>query len=122
LGQQIMDNNSVARGLAWFGIGLGVVELLYPREVARATGLDGHATLIQAFGAREILSGIAILAADEPQQWLGLRVSGDLLDGGLLGAGMMPSNPGQSKSMLATLAVAPVVVLDIIYWLKAREA
>lgn len=28
----------VARGLAWFGIGLGLAELLAPRTVARAAG------------------------------------------------------------------------------------
>jgi hypothetical protein len=34
-----MNSRKIARGLAWFGIGLGVVELLAPRVLARAIGL-----------------------------------------------------------------------------------
>ena len=58
-----MNSRNMARGLAWFGIGLGLAELLAPRAVARAAGLRGHEGLLQAFGAREIASGAVILAA-----------------------------------------------------------
>jgi hypothetical protein len=34
-----MNSRKIARGFAWFGIGLGVVELLAPRVLARAIGL-----------------------------------------------------------------------------------
>ena len=36
-----MNSREVARGLAWFGIGLGLTEPLAPRTVARAAGLRG---------------------------------------------------------------------------------
>ncbi len=54
-----MDSRDMARGLAWFGIGLGLAELLAPRAVARATGLRGHETLlcsasITMSGARQL--------------------------------------------------------------------
>ena len=110
-----MKSREVARGLAWFGIGLGLAELLAPRAVARATGLQGHETLLQAFGLREIASGALILAADDPEAWLWARVAGDALDGLLLSRGMRADNPDREKAMLATLAVAPVVVLDALY-------
>ena len=40
---------------------------------------------------------------------------GDVLDGAVLGRGMMPENPGRQRSMLAAVVVAPVVALDIRY-------
>ena len=110
-----MNSRQVARGLAWFGIGLGLVELLAPRTVARAAGLRGHERLLQVFGAREIASGALVLAKQDPQAWLWTRVAGDALDGLLLSAGMRAGNPDRQRAMLATLAVAPVVVLDTLY-------
>ena len=110
-----MDSRDMARGLAWFGIGLGLAELLAPRAVARATGLRGHETLLRVFGVREIASGALILAAEDPEAWLWTRVAGDVLDGLLLSAGMRTGNPERRRAVLATAAVAPVVVLDALY-------
>ena len=115
------DGRTVARGLGWFGIGIGLLEVFAPRALARATGLQGRETLLQAFGLREIASGVLILAADEPEPWLWARVAGDALDGGVLAAGLAPSNPHRSRTMLATLAVAPVVALDLLYALRSRR-
>ena len=110
-----MKSRDVARGLAWFGIGLGLGELLAPRAVARATGLQGHETLLQLFGLREIASGAVILAAEDPEGWLWTRLAGDALDSLLLCAGMKADNPERHRAMLATAAVAPIVVLDALY-------
>lgn len=49
-----MTPRDVTRGLAWFGIGLSLAELLAPQAVARVDGLE---RLLQAFGVREIASG-----------------------------------------------------------------
>lgn len=110
-----MQSRDVARGLAWFGIGLGLAELLAPRSVARATGLQGHEGTLQLFGLREIVSGAIILAAARPEEWLWTRVVGDLLDGALLIQGMGQDNPDSKRAILATLAVAPVVALDMLH-------
>ena len=110
-----MQSRDVARGLAWFGIGLGLAELLAPRAVARAAGLNGHERLLQLFGVREIASGVVILAAEDPAAWLWTRAAGDVFDGALLGRGMMAGNPERQRSMLASLAVAPIVALDMLY-------
>ena len=110
-----MTPKDIARGLAWFGIGLGVAELLFPRRVAQAAGLEGHETLVALFGAREIASGAFMLAAPFPQDRLWVRVVGDALDGALLASRLGPSNPHRSRTLAAALAVAPVVVLDMAY-------
>ena len=115
-----MVTSSLARGLAWFGIGLGLWEALAPAQVARAAGLEGHEGVIQAYGFREIGSGILILSSRAPEERLGVRVAGDLLDGALLGVGLLGDNPKRRNTLLATLAVAPVVAGDVYGWLSAR--
>ena len=110
-----MTPQDIARGLAWFGIGLGVVELLAPRRVAQAAGLEGHETLVALFGVREIASGAVMLAANDPRDWLWTRVVGDALDGALLASRLGASNPHAKRTLLATLAVTPVVVLDVMH-------
>ena len=115
-----MNRSAVARALGWFGIGLGVIEVAAPNALGRAIGLKKHAGLLRLFGVREIASGVMILAADDPQRWLWARVAGDGLDGGLLASGLLPSNPDRGRTLLATLAVAPVVILDLIYALRAE--
>ena len=113
---------SVARGLALVGIALGVAELLAPRRVSRAAGLPGHASLVRAFGVREIASGIPLLIAKEPTPWLWGRVAGDALDAALLGTALASGDPARRKrALMATLAVAPIVALDLVYALKGRR-
>ena len=67
---------TVARGLAWFCIGLGMAEVLSRRAVARASRLQGYENLLRAFGVREIASGTFILASEDPKNWLWTRVAG----------------------------------------------
>ena len=110
-----MRPKNIARGLAWYGIGLGVAELLAPRKVAQAAGLEGHEGTIALFGLREVLSGAVMLAAPYPQDRLWVRVVGDGLDGALLLSRLGPSNPHRGRTLAALLAIAPVALLDAAY-------
>jgi glyoxylase-like metal-dependent hydrolase (beta-lactamase superfamily II) len=116
------NDRALAQGLAWFGIGLGLVEVLAPARFARMIGREGHERTLQLFGMREIASGVAMLGSSDPERHLGLRVGGDVLDGGLLLAGLRASNPGRRRTALALAAVAPVAVLDALGWIRARDA
>ena len=52
----------LAFGLGWFGIGLGLAELLVPRRFARTIGVPyEHHRLIRVMGVREIANGLGIL-------------------------------------------------------------
>lgn len=117
-----MQGRDVARGLALFGIGLGILELAAPQRLVRLAGLDGRDRVLRLFGLREIASGLLILAAKDPERLLWVRVVGDALDSALLGSGMAPGQRRPHRAMLATLAVAPVVALDVLYWLNARRS
>lgn len=104
---------ALARGLGWFSIGLGLAELLAPRGLARALGMERHAGLIRAYGAREVATGLGILAQKDPTPWIWGRVGGDALDLATLATAVGDDNPKQRNVGLALAAVAGVTLLDV---------
>jgi len=106
----------LACGLGWFSIGLGLAELLAPRLVARAVGLQGHEALVRGYGARELASGVGILMSTEAgtrSTWVWARVLGDVLDLSALAVAMARPKPAHAHPILAVLAVAGVTALDL---------
>ena len=104
--------DALARGLGWFSIGLGLAEVLAPRGLTRALGLDDQERLVQAYGVREIATGIGILASRDPTPWIWGRVGGDALDLATLAGGFHEGNPQKGNLGLALGAVAAVSALD----------
>jgi hypothetical protein len=106
--------DALARGLGWFSIALGAVEVLGGRSVARWLGMEQHEKLIRAYGVREIMTGVGILASRDPTPWIWGRVAGDALDLATLGKGLTDPNAERDRVVMATGAVAGVTVLDVI--------
>jgi uncharacterized membrane protein len=104
----------LARALGWFSIGIGLAELLVPRTVARAAGVNDRPLLLRTLGARELASGVGILTRRQTAGWLWSRVAGDAMDLALLGiaAGSIRSRRGRVAA--ATAAVAGVALLDVL--------
>jgi hypothetical protein len=74
---------TLVAGLGWFSIGLGLAELIAPRQVSRAAGMakkDAQDALVRGYGLREIGTGLGILLSRNPRPWLWGRVAGDVLD------------------------------------------
>jgi hypothetical protein len=103
----------LARNLGWFSIGLGMVELLAPRRLTRTLGMDGMETVVRAFGAREIASGVVALSTEKK---LGIwsRVAGDVLDIATLAPALGPYNRKRGNAKLALAMVIGVTALDVI--------
>lgn len=99
---------SLARALGWFSLGLGVVELVAARGLARRVGLPGQAGLVRAYGLREVATGLALLSTRRPAPWMWARVGGDALDMATLATGR--DRPGRQA---AIAAVAGVALLDV---------
>ena len=102
----------LARGLGWFSIGLGVMQVFMPRAITRMLGFRGKKGLVQFYGVREIGTGIAILNSADPTPWIWGRVAGDALDvvtvtGALLG-------PRKSNVMLTLVVLGGIGALDLI--------
>lgn len=95
----------LAFGLGWFGIGLGLAELLVPRRFARTIGVPyEHHRLIRAMGVREIANGLGILIWPSASAGIWVRVVGDMIDLACLGAAF--TSPHANRSRLATTAAA----------------
>jgi uncharacterized membrane protein len=105
----------LAAGLGWFSIGLGLAELLAPRQVARLIGAKGHGrtyTTLRALGLREVVSGVGILSrADEPN-WLWSRLGGDIVDMALLTTKLRSSKSQRARGVAATAVVLGVAAVD----------
>jgi hypothetical protein len=100
----------MARVLGWLSIGIGVAELLAPRQVARAAGMDDRSALVRLYGGREIVQGVGILLARDPGPWVLARVAGDVLDMGTVAAG----SRGGAGKIVGTLAVlAAIGMIDL---------
>lgn len=104
----------LARGLGWFSLALGVTELVAPGRLARALGLQGKERLVQAYGAREIGSGMGALSIN-PAPAIWSRVAGDAVDLATLAVGAQRARPEQRRSVwIATALVAGVTALDFV--------
>ena len=104
----------LARGLGWFSLALGLVEVVAARRLARELGMRRQEDLVRAYGAREIATGLGILAARDPTPWIWGRVGGDALDLATLTAGYDRRNPRRDNVALALAAVAGVTALDVV--------
>ena len=104
----------VARGLGVFSIALGVAELLAPRRVTGPLGMEEETQVVRAYGAREIATGVAILAAEDPRPWVMARVAGDLLDLATLGYGLRGRNPEKPRIGVAMGLIAGITLVDAV--------
>jgi hypothetical protein len=108
------DGKVLAKALGWFSIGLGMYELLAPRHLARTLGMEDQERLIQAYGVREIATGVGILARRRPTEFVWGRVVGDALDLATLAAGLSGDNPRRGNVAITMGAVAGVAMLDVL--------
>jgi uncharacterized membrane protein len=106
----------LARGLAWFSIGLGLAEMASPQSVAQLVGIENGArtrALIRGYGARELANGVAILSQPDAK-WLWARVAGDIVDLSSLAAAFQRDTADGRKVALGLASVAGVMVADIV--------
>lgn len=108
-----LRGRDLARGLGWFSLALGTVELLAPRRLGDALGMDQRPVLVQACGLRELAAGAGLLAAADQRPWIWGRIGGDLVDLAGLLPGLSSDNPKRGAATAAVGAVAAVTAVDI---------
>lgn len=113
---------NLAIGLGWFSLALGITELLRPRAVKQQTGAPAPSPLVQAYGAREIGSGLAILLSPNPNPMVWTRVAGDLLDLATLAPGLMPGNRRQANAAASFASVLLITALDVFTAMQESDA
>jgi hypothetical protein len=113
-GQSLSGHDKLARNLGYFSIALGVAELLAPRALCNAIGLKGMESVVRAYGAREVATGVAILASHDPAPWIWARVAGDMADIATVATGIQQDNAKRENTTLALGALAGVTIVDVI--------
>lgn len=104
--------DNLGKALGWLSMGLGLMELLAPRRITRALGMEGQEALVRAYGAREIVSGMLSLSTEKN---LGLwsRVGGDGIDIATLLTALREDNPKKHNVATAVAMVAGITLLDL---------
>lgn len=109
-----MKEQTLARGLAAFSIGLGIARMLAPRKLAELIGInDDQDILMRLLGARELASGLGIMQG-QPGHFLAARAAGDVMDLGLLLNALRDPRNDRDRLMGAITAVAAVTALDVV--------
>ena len=107
---------TLARGLGWFSIGLGVAQVAAPRAVNRLVGVRPTARnrdVMRTIGVRELVAGAGLVAERKPAAFLWARVAGDAMDLALLG-NALASDGDRRRTGAATAAVAGIAALDVV--------
>lgn len=120
--RRIDDGQTLAKGLGWFSIGLGLAELIAPEQLAKFLGIDEkeHKGLIRFMGVREIASGVVTLIQREPKTGMWSRVAGDAIDMAALGAALKESDAKHRVGIAAGM-VAGVAALDALATKQLHE-
>jgi hypothetical protein len=112
-GQSRSGHDKLARSLGYFSIALGVAEMLAPRALCNAIGLKGLEPVIRVYGAREVATGVAILASHNPAPWIWARVAGDMADIATVATGIQDGRK-REHAALTLAALAAVTMTDVI--------
>ena len=109
------DTQQLARGLGWFSIGLGLVELLAPGRISAAIGINkpDQLKLIRGYGAREVASGANLLIKPDNAGGAWGRVGGDVVDLATL-TSARPAGRQRVGFAIALSAVLAALVVDLI--------
>jgi hypothetical protein len=106
-------SDRLARALGWSSFGLGLMELVAPRRLTRALGMEGQENLVRLYGAREIGAGMLTLSLGK-EVGLWSRVAGDTLDIATLALALRADNPKRRNAGIALVMVIAVTVLDVL--------
>ena len=105
-------SDRMARNLGWFSLALGALEILAPARITRTLGMEGHESLVRAYGFREVAAGMLSLSI-EKRTGLWSRGAGDGLDIATLIGSLHADNPKKGNVALALLMVGVITLLDI---------
>jgi len=106
-------SDRLSRALGWFSIALGVTELVAPRRITQALGMEGNEGLVRAYGAREIGSGLLSLSI-EKNVGLWSRVAGDALDIATVATALRPGNRKVGNVLLTLGLLTGITATDVL--------
>jgi uncharacterized membrane protein len=109
------NTDALVKGLAAASLGLGLSEVLAPRKVAAVAGVNDtrrSQAVIRALGLRECGHAAALVFGPNKLVWT--RVAGDVLDVGVLLAGIAKRERGQRRrGTVSALLLAGIGAVDL---------
>jgi uncharacterized membrane protein len=111
------DGETLASGLGWFSLALGIAQIAAPGGIARLIGVRSTTrsrALMRAIGVREVAAGVGILSQTRTSDWAWARVAGDVMDLTLLGSAMTAKGARRGRAAAASAAVLGVAALDVL--------
>jgi uncharacterized membrane protein len=108
-----------ATGLGWFGVGLGLAQLIAPRAVGRTIGVgDSRRTraLLMGYGGRELTTGLGLVLGRKTATWMWARVAGHALDLATLGFVIATAKrrTARTRAINAAAVMAGVTAHDVL--------
>ncbi len=119
------EGASLARGLGWMSLGVGLAGVAAPSALASVVGVaDSPRTraTLRALGTREIASGAAILAGGASPAPIWASVVGGAMDLAVLGLALRSRRTRTPRALLAMAAVAGVAALGVFTALRLRRS
>lgn len=107
---------TLARGLGLFSLGLGLYQVVAPREFAQQIGVrpgPDRDNIARALGARELGAAAGLLTTDRPVGWMWMRVAGDVMDLALLKRAMAERDTRPERTGTAVASVLGITALDL---------
>lgn len=105
----------LAHGLGWIGLGIGLAEIVAPHRMATMIGVSPvHRSLIRAMGLRELASSAGMFRDRTPATAVWSRVVGDVFDLALLSAAFASRRSKPGRLLATTTAVAGMMAIDLI--------
>jgi hypothetical protein len=109
-----VGTGKLAKGLGYFSIGLGLMELFMPAQVGEMIGVSNrYRAFLPVLGLREIAHGAAILSQQKPSAGVWSRVGGDAIDLAYLAAAFAGEENNKNRLTGATIAILGVTALDV---------
>ncbi|MBV9870066.1 MAG: SRPBCC family protein [Frankiaceae bacterium] len=111
------NDQTIARSLGYLSLGLGLSQLLAPRQFAQTIGVRDRSdttTLVRLIGARELLAAAGLLTSRNPAPWVWLRVGGDLMDLALLGRAASANDNEQDRVSGALAGTVGITAVDVL--------
>lgn len=108
------QDGRLTTALAWFSIGLGLVQLLVPGTVAKVSGLPAGPAIMRVLGARDMALAVGLINSRNAAIWQWAKVAGDAMDLVALGIAARTSPARKRRLAKTALLLAGMAALDVI--------
>lgn len=117
-----MSEKTLARGMGWLSLGVGLVLVAAPHTVGRTFGVDNRPALLRALGVRDLFIGAGMLQTGNTLAWMRARTLADASDTALMTAGTLSGEFARKRALAGLLAAFGVCLFDFLLTHRLQQA